>query len=640
MEKKIGIKGKMLFFLNLIGIIIIFIFVSLGYFFEKNLHNDLLSETEEEIKLELEQALSSKKDVWITNALQIASNPLIQKSVYDKDRESLINFLDGLSEKFKNNTNFNNISVHIIDKDLKSFVKSWNNEYGEDLSYSEIFNEVKKSKKPITSIERSGKGLRLKSVTPLFYEEKFIGLVDFEGGLNSIKRDLKSKDIEFLFFGNMNYLGLKSSDKDVKWGPNVLMQKDINNDFLSETLETLEVEESLDEFVLKNKYYFISQSIESIKGEDIGVYLLGREKKLVDETFSKTFNILKNLLIIFVITFVIQMLLIYFFFSRYITKPIDQLISIIKKGVNGDLSVRSDNNTEDEIGELSSYFNIFIERIDKMILKIRNVVMDISTGIEDLENASAQVAEGGEDLAEASNEQAASIQETSSNLEETTSIINTNKDNVKEAAKLSGSAKNAAKEGNKEMEKMLVAMKEIRESSDEISKIIKTIDDIAFQTNILALNAAVEAGRAGDAGSGFAVVAEEVRNLAARSAEAAKDTTEMIEDSVDRSSRGMKIAKNVDRALDEIQEKNENVNNIMDEISIASEEQANGIEEINTAISELEKAIQSISATSQESAASSEELNAQLENMNQIVKELEDLANGNENKEITEKIKI
>jgi methyl-accepting chemotaxis protein len=178
------------------------------------------------------------------------------------------------------------------------------------------------------------------------------------------------------------------------------------------------------------------------------------------------------------------------------------------------------------------------------------------------------------------------------------------------------------------MAKMMSSMEQIKKSSHEISKIIKVIDDIAFQTNILALNAAVEAARAGDAGLGFAVVAEEVRNLAQRSTRAAKDTTQIIESNISLSEEGSNIAKTVQQSIDEIDVQAKKVSELIDEIASATNEQAQGIDQIYKAISQMELALQSNAQIADESASASQELAAQSHSMNDIIGTLNQLVNG------------
>lgn len=259
---------------------------------------------------------------------------------------------------------------------------------------------------------------------------------------------------------------------------------------------------------------------------------------------------------------------------------------------------------------------------------INKIVEELLKGSEQVASASEQLSESSQQLAEGSSEQAASIEETSSTLNETSSMVQQNNENTRQASLLSSEARKSSEKGNHEMNEMLIAMEDIKKSSGEISKIIKVIDDIAFQTNILSLNAAVEAARAGEAGAGFAVVAEEVRNLAQRSAQAAKDTAVMIETSVERAAAGVGIAQKVAESLAEITEKSEKVNSIMDEINIASQEQAQGIIQINKAVTQMEQVTQSIAANAEESAAASEQLNAQAENVKEIVGNLTKLVNG------------
>jgi methyl-accepting chemotaxis protein len=201
------------------------------------------------------------------------------------------------------------------------------------------------------------------------------------------------------------------------------------------------------------------------------------------------------------------------------------------------------------------------------------------------------------------------------------SMTKQNADNSNQAKILATEAKAAANEGDASMNKMAAAIKEIKQSSDNTAKIIKTIDDIAFQTNLLALNAAVEAARAGEAGKGFAVVAEEVRNLAMRSAEAAKNTANMIEESVKNADGGVKITEEVAMSLGQIVDRTQKVGDLIAEIAAASNEQALGIEQVNTAVAQMNIVTQQNAANSEESASAAEELNSQAAELASMVNE-------------------
>ncbi len=263
----------------------------------------------------------------------------------------------------------------------------------------------------------------------------------------------------------------------------------------------------------------------------------------------------------------------------------------------------------------------------QIVKQLQEIIKKLSESSEQVASASGQLSASSQQLAEGSSEQAASIEETSSTLEEASSMVKQNSENTKQAAVLAGQTKTSADKGNTQMQDMMRSMEEIKKSSDQIAKIIKVIDEIAFQTNILALNAAVEAARAGDAGMGFAVVAEEVRNLAQRSAQAAKDTAAIIESNIEMSEKGVSISKMVAESLGEITLQAKKVNELMDEIAAASQEQTQGIMQINKAIVQMEKVTQQNAANAEESATASQQLSGQAANMKNVVSELTRLVN-------------
>lgn len=359
--------------------------------------------------------------------------------------------------------------------------------------------------------------------------------------------------------------------------------------------------------------------------------------------------------IAFIITVIIALNL-----TGNILIPVKKIEDAMREVVKGNLSVKVDYQAEDEFGEMAEYMyemtsgvgtiikdietiltamsggdfaakssdrSKYIGDYQKILQAMRGIKSSLNTTMTTLNQSANQVASGSDQvssgaqaLSQGATEQASSVEQLAASINDISSRINENARGAQEASKKSVMVSEVAGEGNRMMQDMLAAMADINASSGEIGKIIKTIEDIAFQTNILALNAAVEAARAGAAGKGFAVVADEVRNLASKSAEASKNTAVLIENSLTAVENGKKIADETAKSLEQVMAGIQEATDMMDAIAKASKDQAEAITQITLGIDQISSVVQTNSATSEESAAASEELSSQAQIMRELVR--------------------
>ena len=276
------------------------------------------------------------------------------------------------------------------------------------------------------------------------------------------------------------------------------------------------------------------------------------------------------------------------------------------------------------VGIQSDYMGDFValkDSINNIVDSLHEIVREINASADQVAIGTQHLAEGSQEISQGATEQGDAIEELTSSINRIAEQARVNAASANEASGLTDDAKNSAKQGNEQMSAMQQAMTDINESSKNISKIIKVIDDIAFQTNILALNAAVEAARAGAQGKGFAVVAEEVRNLAVRSADAAKETTRLIEGSIHKTEAGTRLADTTAEALDHILDSVEKAARLVGEIALSSDQQTAAISQVNSGIKQMSQIVQTNSATSEEAAAAAEELSSQAEILKDMVEQ-------------------
>ena len=364
------------------------------------------------------------------------------------------------------------------------------------------------------------------------------------------------------------------------------------------------------------------------------------------ETSDSNSSLSRTLILLLLIVMVLGLaasIFIGLYIAKLISNPIDKMVNVANKIAIGDTNVDVSVDSKDEVGILAQSFNKMIEGIkeqveivskiaegdisfkvtprsneDTMGIALEKTMGQLNSMFSSINEASMQVSEGSNQvsygaqaLSQGSTEQASSIEELAATINEITEQINENAKNAENAKQASLDAAKEIEKGSEQINDMIVAMGDINEESVKIGKIIKAIEDIAFQTNILALNAAVEAARAGSAGKGFAVVADEVRNLATKSSEAAKTTTQLIENSMKAVSNGTTIAEKTGESLVNIVEKTSVSTKLIEEIASASEQQAIGASQVSVGIEQISSVVQTNSATAEESAAASEELSSQ-----------------------------
>lgn len=334
--------------------------------------------------------------------------------------------------------------------------------------------------------------------------------------------------------------------------------------------------------------------------------------QLAKENLESSMRTAMGIMFVVFIVIALAIFAVWFGFQNILLRPLNQLIDNIRSIARGDLVKKIEIEGSNEMGQLAQSLR---EMQDSLI----QTVWDVRVGADAIYAKSGEISSGNSDLSARTEQQAAALEQTAASMEELTATVKQNADNADSARKMALTASDTARQGGQVVGEVVLTMNELASSSQKIADITNLINGIAFQTNILALNAAVEAARAGEQGRGFAVVASEVRNLAQRSADAAKEIKILIDDSVSKVSTGSQQAEHAGKTMGHIVQAIDNVNKIMGEIASASEEQSRGISQVSIAVSEIDTVTQQNSSLVQESAGSAVALEEQAERLKQSV---------------------
>lgn len=602
-------------------------------------------------------------------------NDIMMQQARQKLRIIMGSYIDGLTKQ----TDAKDFRIHFHTPSGRSLARLWRNGWqakrnGQKVDISDDLTSFRKTvvqinqgdHKPLSGIEIGRGGFAIRGLSAVKgFEGEHVGSVEVLGSFNEVLKANHTDDsYQIAVYMLADMLPIATRLQDPAKNPVVDGKYVFISSTSPETTNAVITASLLDSGISGNSEQVVGDQfvtafpIPDFSGKVVGVMALAYDMKeanaligSIEAAGQKTISSMGWRFGMGAVVLVVIICGTIFYVTRRVIGPLQMAVGAAQRVAVGDLSESVNYHSRDEVGELATAIDSMIgslkakseearqiaqgnlqlqvavasendtmgQAFKMMVENLNEVLGEVARASEQINAGSHQVSDTAQSLSQGATQSAASLEEIGSSMNVIGNQTQQSAENAKQANQLANSAQAAARTGSERMSNMVGAMNEINEAGQNISKIIKVIDEIAFQTNLLALNAAVEAARAGQHGKGFAVVAEEVRNLAARSAKAAEETAQLIEGSVEKANNGTQIAEKTSAALDEIVASITKATDLVAEIAAASDEQAQGISQVNQGLGQVDQGVQQSTATAEESAASAEELSSQSEHLKQML---------------------